>query len=287
MSSSLVPGCAAMKYGIRYCFLPASALYWSNSCLEAVVAADARLHHLRQRPALGVLGRDLQVAADVVRDQFLHVLGRLHRQVVAQARADQDLLHAAQRARAAVQLDQRAVVGVQVRADAGVDAARLAAGGLDGRALAADAPHVGRGPAEVADDAGETLDLVADVLDLADDRVFAAALDDAALVLGDRAEGAAAEAAAHDVDAEADHFPGRDLGRAVVAAGLVGVARVRAARVGQVEDLVHLGRGQRDRRRVDPHVALGRAAAPAPAHCRGWSPGAARGWHAHRARCRS
>ena len=27
MSSSLVPGCAAMKYGIRYCFLPASALY--------------------------------------------------------------------------------------------------------------------------------------------------------------------------------------------------------------------------------------------------------------------
>jgi hypothetical protein len=25
MSSSLVPGWAAMKYGIRYCFLPASA----------------------------------------------------------------------------------------------------------------------------------------------------------------------------------------------------------------------------------------------------------------------
>jgi hypothetical protein len=34
MSSSLVPGCAAMKYGIRNCFLPASALYFSNICLN-------------------------------------------------------------------------------------------------------------------------------------------------------------------------------------------------------------------------------------------------------------
>ena len=34
MSSSLVPGWAAMKYGIRYCFLPASALNFSNSCLN-------------------------------------------------------------------------------------------------------------------------------------------------------------------------------------------------------------------------------------------------------------
>jgi hypothetical protein len=72
-----------------------------------------------------------------------------------------------QRARAAVDLDQRAVVGVQVLADAGVDAAGLAAGGLDLRALAAQAVHVGRGAAQVGDGAGEALDLVADVLDLA------------------------------------------------------------------------------------------------------------------------
>ncbi|MNQ15215.1 hypothetical protein D3C85_281820 [compost metagenome] len=74
-------------------------------------------------------------------------------------------------------------------------------------------------------------------------------------MLGDRAEGAAAEAAAHDVHAEADHFPRGDLGRAVVAAVLVGVARVRAARIRQVEHVVHLGRGERNGRRVDPHVA--------------------------------
>jgi hypothetical protein len=34
MSSSLVPGCAAMKYGIRYCYLPAAALASSNSFLK-------------------------------------------------------------------------------------------------------------------------------------------------------------------------------------------------------------------------------------------------------------
>ncbi len=53
--------------------------------LEPVVAADARLHHLRQRPVLGVLGRDLEVAADVMGHQFLDVGRRLDREVVAQA----------------------------------------------------------------------------------------------------------------------------------------------------------------------------------------------------------
>ena len=34
MSSSVVPGCAAMKYGMRYCSLPASREYRSNSSLN-------------------------------------------------------------------------------------------------------------------------------------------------------------------------------------------------------------------------------------------------------------
>ncbi|EWS63358.1 hypothetical protein Y695_03410 [Hydrogenophaga sp. T4] len=34
MSSSLVPGWAAMKYGMRNCFLPASSLYFSNIALN-------------------------------------------------------------------------------------------------------------------------------------------------------------------------------------------------------------------------------------------------------------
>ena len=45
----------------------------------------------------------------------------------------------------------------------------------------------------------------------------------------------------------------------VVAAGVIRVARVRSARVGQIEHQVHLGRGQRNWWRVKPHVAGGGA----------------------------
>ncbi len=34
MSSSLVPGCAAMKYANRNSYLPASSLYFSNMVLK-------------------------------------------------------------------------------------------------------------------------------------------------------------------------------------------------------------------------------------------------------------
>ena len=51
-------------------------------------------------PCFGVLGRDLQIAADVVRDQFLDIGRRLDREVVAQAGADQDFLDAVDGARA-------------------------------------------------------------------------------------------------------------------------------------------------------------------------------------------
>ncbi|OPZ04010.1 MAG: hypothetical protein BWZ09_02087 [Alphaproteobacteria bacterium ADurb.BinA305] len=216
--------------------------------LETLVGADARLHHLRQRAFLGVLGRDLQVAADVVLRELLHILRGSHREVVAQPRADQHLLHAGQLASLAVQADQRGMVGVQVLAHVRVHARQAPAGALDFLRLAGHAVHVRGGPAEVRDHAGEAGRAVADLLDLAQDGFLRAALDDAPLVLGDRAEGAAAEAAAHDVDREADHLEGGDARLAV--------GRMGPALVGQVVDAVHLGRGERDRRRVDPHVAL-------------------------------
>ncbi len=84
-------------------------------------------------------------------------------------------------------------------------------------------------------------------------------------MLRDRAEGAAAKAAAHDVDRGADHLPRRDLGRPFVAAGLIGIGRVRAARIGQAKHPVHFGGGQRDGRRVHPHIA-GRGAFPMGLH---------------------
>ena len=144
---------------------------------------------------------------------------------------------------------------MQVRADAREHAARLAAGSLDLRALAAQAVHIGCRATQVRDGAGETLDLVADVFQLLDDGVFRTALDDAAFVLGDGAEGAAAKTAAHDVDRGTNHLPSRNLGGGLVAAVLVGVGRVRATGIGQTKHPVHLGGSERDGRWVHPNIA--------------------------------
>ena len=98
-------------------------------------------------------------------------------------------------------------------------------------------------------------------LDLAQDRRLGAVLDDAALVLGDRAEAAAAEAAAHDRDREPDHLVGRDLRVAVAAGAACACTAARRA--------VHLRRRQRQRRRVEPDVARRRGAGRARARCPG------------------
>src|SRR3569623_123958 len=195
-----------------------------------------------------MFGCDLQITADVVLHQFFHVLGRADREVVAQARRHQYFLDAGQGTRAPVELDQRRVAGVEIRADVRIDAGRTATRRFDLDALAALPVHVGGGAADVRDHAGETGHGVADALDLADDGIFGAALDDAALVLGDRAERAAAETAAHDLHTEADHLVGGDV--------RVAVARVRPPRVRQIEYAVHLLGGELDGRRIDPDIAF-------------------------------
>ena len=75
------------------------------------------------------------------------------------------------------------------------------------------------------------------------------------LMLGDAAKRAAPKAAAHDVDAEANHFPGRDFGDAVMATVLIGVVWVRTAGIRQVKHQVDFRRGQWNRRRVDPDIS--------------------------------
>ncbi len=219
--------------------------------LEAVIRADAGLHHLRQRPFADRFRRDLEIAADVMLDQLLDVLGRLDREVVTHARADQHLADSRQRARAPIQFDQRHVVGVEIRADAGIHARRPATCRLDRRRLARESIHVGSRAAEVGDHAGEARHRVAHGLDLVDDRFFRAALDDAALVLGDRAERAAAEAAALDRNREADHLVCRDL--------RLPVERMRHAPIRQLVDRIHLLGRERQRRRIEPHIDVAMA----------------------------
>ena len=53
--------------------------------LEAVIRANAWLHHHGQRTALGVFGRNFQIAAHMVGHQLFHILGAFDCQVVTQA----------------------------------------------------------------------------------------------------------------------------------------------------------------------------------------------------------
>ncbi len=216
--------------------------------LKAIVAAHARLHHLRQRAFFGVLRRNLQITADVVRRQLFDIARIFHGDVVTHPGGDEDLFDALQVARAAVEVDRRLVVSIHVLANARVDAGETTAGLLRARRLAAQHIHVRGWAAEIGDYASKARYRVANGFDLIDDRILRAALDNTAFVFGNGAEGAAAEAAAHDVDREADHLIRRDTG--------VAVRRVWHALVRQRKDAVHLFGGERDRRRVDPDEAL-------------------------------
>src|SRR6185312_16965202 len=90
--------------------------------------------------------------------------------------------------------------------------------------------------------------VIANLLDLADHGILGAALDDPALVLGDGAEGAAAETAALDGHGEANHLVGGYVGFAV--------QRVRLAPVGPLVHPVDLARRERNRWRIQPHIDI-------------------------------
>ncbi len=100
-----------------------------------------------------MFGGDLQVAADVVLDQFGHVFRRLLGQVHADAGGDVDLVDARDLAAFLHQVDERAVVGSQQLADLGMDAREPLALGLDLGTSALHLVHVGGGTADVGDHA--------------------------------------------------------------------------------------------------------------------------------------
>src|SRR5580704_19713464 len=107
------------------------------------------------------------------------------------------------------------MVGVQIRADPRINAGRAATGAFDLAALAGQPVHVGSRSSEIGNHASETRHVVTNLFDLTEHGSFRATLDDAALVLGDRAEGAAAKAPALYRDRETDHLVGRDRSLAV------------------------------------------------------------------------
>lgn len=95
---------------------------------KTIVAAHARLHHLRQRAFFGVLRRNLEIATNVVRRQLFDVARIFHGDVITHPGRDEDLLDALQIARAAVEVDRRLVVGVHVLTNARIDAGEATTG---------------------------------------------------------------------------------------------------------------------------------------------------------------
>jgi hypothetical protein len=207
---------------------------------ELLVGLDAGLLHLVEHRLVGVLGCDAQLPTGVVHRQLLDELRALRRQVVAHAAGDEDLAHAGLLADLLQQVDEWRVVGDQVLADARVHAGEPATGLLDLLLATLHLVHVRGRPADVADHALEAVH-AAQLAYLAQHALAGARLDHAPLVLGDRAERAAAEAAAHGHDGVLHRLERRDQLR---------VARVRAALERQVVQLVHQVGVERLRGRV-------------------------------------
>ena len=188
-----------MKYGTRYCCLPADAASCWNFSANASNCLDRRLVHPPQHLGVGMFGSDLQQAARVMPSDLADIFGALHRQVHADARGHQRLLHARLQPRGFEQPQERSVIGRQERADFRAKAACPPAFFPCFRPRTVHLIHIGRRAAEVADRAGE-VGLLGHAANLCENRGLATALDDAALVDGDRAKRAAAETAAHDLD---------------------------------------------------------------------------------------
>ena len=140
------------------------------------------------------------------------------------------------------------MVGAEQFADRRMDARQAFALRLDFGPAATHLVHVGRRAADVADRSLE-FGILTELLDfLGEDRLLRPRLDDPTLMSRDRAEGAAAEAAAHDRNGVLDHLERGDR---------LGVARMRPARVRQIVDAVHVGFGQRQAgRRDDDGLAI-------------------------------
>ena len=227
--------------------------------LELVEQAEARLAHDAQHVVAGVFGGDLDATGHMMGGEFLDVffVAGLHlgghalvvqEKVVADAAGHVGVVDALGLAHGFVDVEQRGVVGVEVAADLGPDAGGAHALVADPLLLALHLIHVARGPAEVADGAAVVGHLL-DRFDLAQDGLLRAGGDEFALMGGDRAEAAPAEAPAMHVDGVLDHFVGGD-------GAALAIFRMGQPRVGQVEGGIDLRLAHGREGRVDHEQAV-------------------------------
>ena len=198
-------GVAGDKIRHRVLLLANAATRSLELPVERDVVVSRGLFHQPQHFGVGVLRRHLQMAADVVLGEFLKVFGVAAGEIHPHATGDEHPLHALHAPCLPHQFLEGAVVGAEQFADRRMHAREPAALGLDVRPGASHLIHVGRRPADVRHRALEAR-LGGKQLDLGDDRVLRAALDDPSFMGRDRAEGAAAEAASHDLHAVFYHL---------------------------------------------------------------------------------
>ena len=205
-------------------------------------AAEHRIGH--------VLRGDLQLPGDVVLHQLPEegVLGVGQKIVKANAAANEDLLDPGNFPELAQQRHIIAVVGVHILAGGGVEALPSAAGTLGHLLFAGRVPEVGGGAAHIVDVALEVR-IFDHFFCLGQNGFVASHLDDTALVEGQGAEGAGAEAAPVGYQTEFDFLNGGDAPRLFIA-GVIGT------HVGKVVHRIHFGCGQGLLGRVLHHIFL-------------------------------
>ena len=214
---------------------------------EFFIDRVARLSHIAQDLIRNVLRRDLELAGDVVLHQFAQE-GRIlvGQQIVkADAAADEDLLHAGDGAQLTQQVYIIRMVRPQIAARRRKQALPVLAGPVCQLFFAGGLAEIGRRAADVMDVALE-VGMLRHARRLGQQRVMAARLDDAALMERQRAERAAAEAAAVRDEAELHLGDGGHAAR-------LAVGRVIGVLIRQSVDVVHLLRGKRRLRRVLHH----------------------------------
>ena len=199
--------------------------------VEFFEQGERGLAHESEDGVGGVFGGHFQSAGDVVADDRLEVgpvggvgppvARAVHREVVADAGADEAVFHAGDASRLFVEAQEAGVVGVHVPAYGGMEAGGAFASGAKGGVAPPHAVHVGRWAAEVGNGAPE-VGHSAYVLDFPEDGFRRAGGDEFSLVGGDGAEGAAAEASAVHGDGVADHVVGGDFFAPVAGVGHAG-----------------------------------------------------------------
>ena len=212
-----------------------------QALVDALILFAEGLEHLAARLAheledLGgdVLGRDLELAADVVGAELVEELVALveHHVVKAQAGADEDLLDPGDLPEIPQQARQLLFVHLQVGAGLGRQALPVLAGADLELLFAGGEAEVGRRPAHVVDVSLEVGELGQQPR-LLQDGLRAPGLHDAPLVERQRAERARAEAPAGAGDGELHLRKGGN-------AALRVVHGMPPARIGQVVDAVEL-----------------------------------------------